>query len=181
MRYPETNLAPRYWRDLIPYDPLPPKRLRAAKPPSQPKRKRSLTPAEVETLRNVVTNMAGYNFSIDKITLMTGVRAKALYRHYGDVLRTATIRKNLAVIQSAFLQAVGGPEQKWDLARPNMTARWLENAGIWVPPTQKIALATYDLSKLDDAQLDLLEELALQAQPSAQLLEHDPDEDERRS
>jgi hypothetical protein len=116
--------------------------------------------------KRMVSNMASYGFSLHQILRFTGLH-KAQMRFCKKELQTAAITRDLTVAQSAYLQAVGGPERIWDRADGAMTRFWLERRMGWrAPPERSLALnANLDLDRLSEAQLEQLEALMEAAAP----------------
>ena len=133
---------------------------KAAIPPKAPGGKRH---KPTEETRRFAQFMAATGFNHREIGGVIGIGSQALRKFYKSELKFGKIRTNLAVIQSAFLQAVGGPDHRWDKAKPQMTQFWLERNCGWLPPAVRMkmsgSIGHYDLSKLTDGQLDALEKL----------------------
>jgi hypothetical protein len=116
--------------------------------------------------KRIVSNMASYGFSLHQILRYTGLH-KAQMRFCKKELQTAAITRDLTVVQSAYLQSVGGPERNWKDADGTMTRFWLERKMGWRPPPERsLSLnANLDLDKLSEAQLEQLEALMEAAAP----------------
>jgi hypothetical protein len=116
--------------------------------------------------KRIVANLASYGFSLHQILRYTGLH-KAQMRFCKKELQSASITRDLTVAQSAYLQAVGGPERIWDRADGAMTRFWLERRMGWrAPPERSLALnANLDLDRLSEAQLEQLEALMEAAAP----------------
>jgi|SRR5882672_6085442 len=116
--------------------------------------------------KRMVSNMASYGFSLHQILRFTGLH-KAQMRFCKKELQTAAITRDMTVAQSAYLQAVGGPERAWKEADGTMTRFWLERRMGWrAPPERTLALnANLDLDRLSEAQLEALEALMEAASP----------------
>lgn len=117
--------------------------------------------------KRIVSNMASYGFSLHQILRYTGLH-KAQMRFCKKELQTAAITRDITVAQSAYLQAVGGPERAWREADGAMTRFWLERRMGWrAPPERSLALnANLDLDRLSEAQLEQLEALMEAAGPA---------------
>lgn len=139
------TLARREWADLKPLD-----RERPAT------RRNQLS----KDARDIIERMVAYGFSLKQIYDVTGVGKSQLAR-MKESLRGAAARKDLDVIDSAFMQAVGGPEKKWHMADAGMTKFWLTHRLGWRPPPERsVSLnAHLDLNRLTDEQLEKLEEI----------------------
>jgi hypothetical protein len=109
--------------------------------------------------------MAAYGYPVHHILRVTGLQ-KAQLRYLKTEIQTAGIRKDLDVLESGFMQAVGGPERDWARADGAMTRYWMERRLGWVPPpSRSVTLnANMDLDRLSDEQLLQLEALMEQAQ-----------------
>lgn len=116
--------------------------------------------------KRIVSNMASYGFSLHQILRYTGLH-KAQMRFCKKELQTAAITRDLTVAQSAYLQAVGGPEREWHRADGAMTRFWLERRMGWrAPPDRLMSLnANLDLDRLSEKQLEQLEALMEAAAP----------------
>lgn len=143
-------LARKEWEDLKPLSRKPTKKERA-----EPRGKKLSGDAE-----KMIENLIAYGFSLKQIYDATGVHKSSL-RSMKDRLAGAGHRKDLDVIDSAWLQAVGGPEKKWHMADGSMTRFWLERRLGWRPPiARSVAVnANLDLNRLSDAQLETLEQI----------------------
>jgi hypothetical protein len=110
--------------------------------------------------KRMVSNMASYGFSLHQILRYTGLH-KAQMRFCKKELQTAAITRDLTVVQSAYLQSVGGPDREWNKADGTMTRFWLERRMGWrAPPERALSLnANLDLDRLSEAQLEQLESL----------------------
>jgi AraC-like DNA-binding protein len=121
--------------------------------------------------RKMIANMAGYGLDVLTICKLTGMSSATIYRHYKHEMQTSAAQKDLIVLQSAFLKAIGGPKQDWEKADAPMQRWWIERrqAG-WAPPPQRTMNinANLDLSRLSDAELDELERIMEAASPGAE-------------
>jgi len=152
----------------------------------RPKRKQAdHTPNE--SSRRMIANMSGYGLTRAQISKISGIDARSLYRYYGNELKTAALQKDLAMLQSAFLQGVGGPEMNWEKARPHMTKWWLEVRRGMIAP-QKIEMdqriQRIDLTALSDRELEALERIMAKAeakQIEGRIVEEDGADGYRRS
>jgi hypothetical protein len=140
-------LAKREWQDLKPLD---------KKPPRNEKHRDKLS----ADAKAIIENMVAYGFSLSQIYDVTKV-GKSQLRDMKEKLRGAASRKDLDVIDSAFMQAVGGPDRKWNQADGQMTRFWLTHKVGWRPPPERaVSLnANVDLNRLSDKQLELLESI----------------------
>jgi hypothetical protein len=118
--------------------------------------------------RKMIANMASYGLNVLTIVKLTGLSSATIYRHYGHEMQTAAAQKDLVVLQSAFLSAIGGPERNWEKADKPMQRWWIERRQPgWAPPPQRTMNinANMDLSRLSDEQLDELERILEAASP----------------
>ena len=111
--------------------------------------------------RSIVARMSGYGFSVTQISKLTGYRPSTLYRSFREELTTAGLSKDLDVLESAYHQAVGGPEKNFRLADPSMTRLWLGHRLGWKMPTafadpRKVEV---DLDRLSDDELHDLDRI----------------------
>ena len=111
--------------------------------------------------RAIVARMSGYGFSVTQISKLTGYRPSTLYRSFRDELTTAGLHKDLDVLESAYHQAVGGPEKNFRLADPSMTRLWLGHRLGWKMPTafQDPKKIEVDLDRLSDDELHDLDRI----------------------
>jgi hypothetical protein len=118
-----------------------------------------------DEMRRTIANMASYGLDVMTISKLVELAPMTIYRHYGHEMKTAAAKKDLMVMQTGFLKAVGGPEQNWEKADAAMIRWWISVRQNWQLPAQRtINLhATLDLSKLSDQQLDELERIYEQA------------------
>jgi hypothetical protein len=111
--------------------------------------------------------MARFGFSAQKIARLTGFRPSTLYRSFREELTTAADLADLEVLQSAFDQAVGGPERNFRHADASMTRLWLGQRLGWKQPTaydqERRAQTTIDLDLLSDEELHELDRLVSRA------------------
>ena len=105
--------------------------------------------------------MSGYGFSVTQISKLTGYRPSTLYRSFRHELTTSAIQKDLDVLESAYHQAVGGPEKNFRLADPSMTRLWLGHRLGWKAPTafQDPNKISVDLDRLTDDELHDLDRI----------------------
>jgi hypothetical protein len=117
--------------------------------------------------RKMISNMASYGLDVIKISMLSGLSSATIYRYYRHEMMTAATQKDLMVLQGAFLKAIGGPEQNWEKADPQMQRWWIAVRQRWAPPADKSINANMnmDLSKLSDRQLDELERILEAANP----------------
>jgi hypothetical protein len=118
-----------------------------------------------EEMRRTIANMASYGLDVLTISKLISLSPSTIYRHYKIEMQTAAAKKDLMVLQSAFLKAVGGPDQNWEKADAAMQRWWISVRQSWqLPATRNInANINLDLTKLSDAQLDELERIMEQA------------------
>jgi hypothetical protein len=111
--------------------------------------------------RAIVARMSGYGFSVPQISKLTGYRPSTLYRSFREELTTSALQKDLDVLESAYHQAVGGPEKNFRLADPSMTRLWLGHRLGWKAPTafQDPNKVTVDLDRLSDDELHDLDRI----------------------
>lgn len=111
--------------------------------------------------RAIVARMSGYGFSVTQISKLTGYRPSTLYRAFRHELTTSAIQKDLDVLESAYHQAVGGPEKNFRLADPSMTRLWLGHRLGWKAPTafQDPNKIEVDLDRLSDDELHDLDRI----------------------
>lgn len=111
--------------------------------------------------RKMIANMASYGLDVLKISKLSGLSSSTIYRHYRHEMMTAADQKDLIVLQSAFLKAIGGPEQNWEKADAAQQRWWIGVRQRWqLPATTSInANMNMDLSRLTDRQLDELERI----------------------
>jgi hypothetical protein len=116
-------------------------------------------------VKAIVLNMAAYGYPVHHILRVTGLQ-KAQLRYLKTEIQTAGIKKDLDVLESGYLQAVGGPEKDWSKADGAMTRFYMERRLGWVPPpSRSVSLnANMDLDRLSDDQLLQLESLMALAQ-----------------
>ena len=121
-------------------------------------RRRELEPSD--DAKAMVSNMAAYGYPVHHILRVTGL-SKAQLRYLRPEMERAGIVKDVNVLQSGYLQAVGGPELEWDKADGAMTRFYMERRLGWVaPPSRSVSLqASMDLDRLSDEQLLQLEAL----------------------
>jgi AcrR family transcriptional regulator len=124
------------------------------KPPQQ-----RHTPSD-ET-RKMISNMASYGLDALKISKLSGLSTATIYKYYRHEMMTAADQKDLIVLQSAFLKAIGGPDQNWEKADAAQQRWWIAIRQRWqLPATTAInANMNMDLSRLTDRQLDELERI----------------------
>jgi hypothetical protein len=105
--------------------------------------------------------MSGYGFSVPQISKLTGYRPSTLYRSFRHELTTAALAKDLDVVESAYHQAVGGPDKNFRLADPSMTRLWLGHRLGWKAPTafQDPKKIEVDLDRLTDDELHELDRI----------------------
>lgn len=110
-------------------------------------------------MRTTIANMAGYGLDVLTISKLAGISPPTIYKHYSHEMKTAAAKKDLMVLQGAFLRAVGGPQQDWEKSDPAMQRWWIERRQGWAPPPTRIINERMDLTKLSDRQLDDLERI----------------------
>ena len=145
--------------DLQPLARLPPAVGLAGVDPTGPRQGVARHPSA--EARAIVARMSGYGFSVTQISKLTGYRPSTLYRAFREELTTAGLAKDLDVLESAYHQAVGGPEKNFRLADPSMTRLWLGHRLGWKAPTafedpKKIEV---DLDRLSDDELHDLDRI----------------------
>ena len=115
------------------------------------------------TTKRVVENLVLLGHKQEKIACVLGIDPKTLRKHYRDQLDNANERNLALLMNTALMQAVGGPELKWKEANPGMTKWLLQVLGGLKEPARNInlggAVGTYDLSQLSDDQLAQLHAL----------------------
>ena len=111
--------------------------------------------------RAIVSRMSGFGFSVTQISKLTGYRPSTLYRAFREELTTSGLHKDLDVLESAYYQAVGGPEKNFRLADPSMTRLWLGHRLGWKAPTafQDPHKVEVDLDRLSDDELHDLDRI----------------------
>jgi hypothetical protein len=112
--------------------------------------------------RAIVARMAGFGFPVTKIARLTGFRPSTLYRVFREELTTAADLRDLDVIESAYHQAVGGPEKNYRHADASMTRFWLGKRLGWRQPTaydQARNSVEVDLDRPSDEELHELDRL----------------------
>ena len=111
--------------------------------------------------RSIVSRMAGFGMSVVQISKLTGYRPSTLYRSFRHELSTAGLARDLDVLESAYHQAVGGPEKNFRLADPSMTRLWLGHRLGWKAPTafQDPRKVEVDLDRLSDDELHDLDRI----------------------
>jgi hypothetical protein len=134
---------------------------RPRKPSAEPRHPRNERHSPSEETRRMISNMASYGLDVATISKIAGITAATIYRHYGHEMRTASAKKDLLVLQSAFLKAVGGPDQNWEKADAATQRWWISCRQGWALPQHQGAngLGGMDLSRLTDEQLDELERI----------------------
>lgn len=111
--------------------------------------------------RAIVQRMSGLGLSVTEIARLTGYRPSTLYRSFRQELSTAGLYKDLDVLESAYWQAVGGPEKDWRRADASMTRFWLGERRGWRARTayDKPSQVSLDLDRLSDEELHELDRL----------------------
>jgi hypothetical protein len=134
-------------RDLERYDPVGPRRGVRRDPSPE--------------ARSIVAKMSGLGMSVPQISKLTGYRPSTLYRAFRDELTTSKLSLDLNVLESAYHQAVGGPEKNFRLADPSMTRFWLGHRVGWKAPTafQDPHKVEIDLDRLTDDELNDLDRI----------------------
>jgi hypothetical protein len=127
--------------------------------PTAPHKGRPRNPSS--EARAIVARMSGLGFSVSKISKLTGYRPSTLYRSFRHELTVSAISRDLDVLESAYHQAVGGPEKNFRLADPSMTRLWLGHRLGWKAPTafsdpNKLEI---DLDRLTDDELHDLDRI----------------------
>jgi hypothetical protein len=114
-----------------------------------------------EETRKIVSNMAGYGLDVLTVSKLTGLSSATLYKYYRHEMTTAAAQKDLIVLQSAFLKAIGGPEQNWEKADAAMQKWWISSRQGWRPPADRMVTANFhmDLTRLSDEELEQLERI----------------------
>lgn len=153
------------------------------------KKVRSLGKRGVSTdARGIVEHIAGLGFSLSDIKALTGLSSGKLGWMKRE-LRAAVLRKDLFVAESAYHQAVGGPERDWAKADGIMTRWWLERRKPeWRRPSDKVIGMgqNANLDRLTNDELEQLERLLAVAsgigggegRPATSVIEHDGGDDE---
>jgi AcrR family transcriptional regulator len=105
--------------------------------------------------------MAGLGFSVPQISKLTGYRPSTLFRFFRHELTTAALERDLDVVESAWRQAVGGPQKDFRLADASMTRFWLGHRLGWKAPTAFMNphVREIDLDRLSDDELHELDRL----------------------
>lgn len=111
--------------------------------------------------RKMIANMSSYGLDVLMVAKLSGISPPTLYKYYRHELTTSAAKKDLAVLQSAFLKAVGGPEQNWEKADAAQQRWWIGARQGWRPPPDRSINANFnmDLQRLSDRQLDELERI----------------------
>jgi hypothetical protein len=111
--------------------------------------------------KSIVARMSGLGLSVSEISRLTGYRPSTLYRSFRPELDQSALSKDLDVLESAYWQAVGGPEKDWKRAEPSMTRFWLGQRVGWRAPTayDKPRQQVIDLDRLSDEELHELDRL----------------------
>lgn len=113
--------------------------------------------------RKMIANMASYGLDVLMISKLAGIAVQTIYRHYRHEMQTAAAQKDLVVLQTGFLKAIGGPAQDWEKADAGMIKWWIAARQNWQLPAQRTINANFnmnmDLSRLSDEQLDELERI----------------------
>ena len=141
--------------------PLPEKTGRRHKSAGKPRHPKQIKHIPSDETRKMIANMASYGLDVITISKLAGIAPNTLYRHYKHEMTTSAARKDLLVLQSAFLKAVGGPDQNWEKADAAMQKWWIGVRQGWRPPADRSINTNLnmDLSKLTDRQLDELERI----------------------
>lgn len=112
--------------------------------------------------RTQVDAMAGYGVPEVAIAKVLKIAPATLRKHFRDELDTAHIRANSAVAQSLFKKATGDGPQSATAA-----IFWAKTRMGWrETPTEHRhsgAVGSYDLTKVDDADLDRIEAILARA------------------
>ncbi len=74
--------------------------------------------------RKAVESMTAYGIPQAQICAVIGVSEKTLRAHYREILDTAAVKANTAVMQTLFLRAVGGPNRDWEKASDTANIWW---------------------------------------------------------
>jgi hypothetical protein len=108
--------------------------------------------------RGMVEAMSGFGVRQEHIGQALGISRPTLRLHYREELDSGLRKANLQVAQSLHKKALADG--------PNSVAAcifWLRVRGGWKPPVAEVkhsgSIGSYDLSKLDDAQLERLESI----------------------
>jgi hypothetical protein len=111
--------------------------------------------------RAIVSRLAGFGLSVTQISRLTGYRPSTLYRSFRHELSVASLQADVAVLESAYWQAVGGPEKDWRRAEPSMTRLWLGQRLGWKPPSVygPSKSVQIDLDRLSDDELNELDRI----------------------
>ncbi len=155
------------WDSLVPYWPAPqplaqlPPAVDLGPPPDVCGPRRGVPRNPSAEARSIVARMSGLGFSVTKISKLTGYRPSTLYRAFRHELTTSAISRDLDVLESAYHQAVGGPEKNFRLADPSMTRLWLGHRLGWKAPTafQDPNRIEIDLDRLSDDELHDLDRI----------------------
>ena len=93
-----------------------------------------------------------------EITRVIGVNEKTLRKHFREILDTAMVQANANVVANLYKQAT-----KDDPRSITAAIYWTKVRLRWREPKAELehsgAVGTYDLSKLNDAQLDALQSI----------------------
>jgi hypothetical protein len=114
-----------------------------------------------DEMRRTISNMCSYGLDVLTISKLAGISSATIYKYYRHEMMTSAANKDLIVLQSAFLKAIGGPEQNWEKADAGLQKWWIACRQRWAPPAEKTVNANFnmDLSRLTDRQLDELERI----------------------
>lgn len=123
-----------------------------------------------EKTRKYVESMSAAGITQEDIATVVGISVDTLVKYYRDELDAALIKANAKVGQSLYMQAVGGPESRWEQAVPAAAIFWLKTKGRWKEAPHDVnlsgAVGRYDLTKLPDDQLTSLIEILTTIAPS---------------
>jgi hypothetical protein len=127
----------------------------------RPRSPKTILHVPTPEMRKTIANMAGYGLDVLTICKLTGMSSATLYRYYKFEMQCSAAQKDLMVLQSAFLKAIGGPDQNWEKADAAQQRWWIGARQGWRPPADRQINANFnmDLNRLSDAQLAELERI----------------------
>lgn len=145
--------------DLLTVSPRPPKPHRIAKADRVGLPSPKLPHIATDESRALVGRLASFGLSGPQVAELVDITLPTLYKHYGKQMRQAGLWKDVEVMESAFLKAVGGPDRDWEKSDAAQQRWWTEIRQRWRKPPEQHVVATVDLTKLSDVELDELERI----------------------